>query len=78
MWDATFRQFRHQRLAHGDGRATDRVFVGADGTKRLARLSATSDRSLAPEVLALQLRGAEYVAPERFRSDSDAPGRPGL
>lgn len=77
VWDATFSRFRHHRLPHGDRRATDRVFIGADGTRRLARLSATSDRSLTPEVLAAQLRGAEYVAHERFRSDSSAPGRPG-
>jgi hypothetical protein len=77
MWDATFSQFRHDRLPHGDRRATDRVFVGAEGTKRLARLGATSDRGLEPNVLALQLRGAEYAARDRSRSDPEAPRRVG-
>lgn len=75
VWDATFRAYRHRRVPHGDRRATDRIFVAPDGTKRLARLTTTSDRSLTAGVLALQLRGAEFVARSRFRSNGDAPGR---
>ena len=75
--DCVFHSYRHHRRALGDRLATDRVFVAADGSKRLARLGPTTDRSITADVLAEQLQRAGYMARDRYEPPPDAAGRPG-
>lgn len=74
VWDAFFRDYRFHRVPHGDLRATSRVFVSADGTVRSCRFGPQADRSLAADVVAVQLRGAEYVARDSFVPPIDPRG----
>jgi hypothetical protein len=64
VWDVSFSGGRHHRHPYTSGRATSRVFVPEAGSRRLHRFKPGESRALEPELLAQQLRSAEYLPTE--------------
>lgn len=62
--DAYFSGGRHHRVPHASAKAKSRIFVPAQGHRRLYRFTERESRALTAELLEQQLRNAEYLPTE--------------
>jgi hypothetical protein len=62
VWDVTWSKGKHDRRAHGDSTATERVFVNADGVRRAYKFKPTDTRVLEEQALERQLHASAFLS----------------